>query len=96
MESEFKLPEMGENIETGKVVSVLVKVGDAIELDQTVIEVETDKTLFEVPSTLKGTVKTVHAKEGEEVGVGQVILTVETEDSVLPPRRRVLLAQPPP
>ncbi len=82
METEFKLPEMGEKIETGKVVSVLVKVGDAIELDQPVIEVETDKTLFEVPSTLKGTVKTVHAKEGEEVGVGQVILTVETGDSV--------------
>jgi len=82
METEFKLPEMGENIESGKVVSVLVKVGDVIELDQPVIEVETEKTLFEVPSTLKGTVKTVHAKEGEEVGVGQVILTVETGDSV--------------
>lgn len=82
METEFKLPEMGENIETGKVVSVLVKVGDAIEVDQPVIEVETEKTLFEVPSTLKGTVKIVHAKEGEELGVGQVILTVETGDSV--------------
>ena len=40
METEFKLPEMGENIESGKVVSVLVKVGDVIELDQPVIEVE--------------------------------------------------------
>ena len=77
METEFKLPEMGENIESGKVVSVLVKVGDVIELDQPVIEVETEKTLFEVPSTLKGTVKAVHVSQGSEVNNGQLLVEID-------------------
>jgi len=83
-ETEFKLPELGENIQKGKVVSVLVSVGDTIELDQPVLEVETDKALIEVPSSVKGKVKTVHLKPGDEAGVGQVILTVEAGDGRAP------------
>ena len=77
MDTEFKLPELGENIESAGVLSVLVKPGDAIEKEQSVIEIETDKATIEVPSSVEGTVKDVNVKEGDNVKVGQVILTVE-------------------
>ncbi len=77
MATEFKLPELGENIESGKVTSVMVAVGDAIEKDQPVIEVETDKAALEVPSSVSGTVKEVRVKEGQDIAVGAVVLVVE-------------------
>ena len=83
---DFALPELGENIETGNVVEVLVKPGDAIEADQPVIELETDKATIEVPSPAAGTVGTVAVENGETVAVGQVILTIETADSNAPDR----------
>jgi pyruvate dehydrogenase E2 component (dihydrolipoamide acetyltransferase) len=79
MEKEFKLPELGENIESGDVVEVLVSVGDTIELDQAVIEVETDKAAIEVPSAVSGVVKAIHVEAGGKALVGQPILTVDTD-----------------
>lgn len=75
---EFKLPDLGENIESGTVVGVLVSEGDSIAKDQGVLELETDKATVEVPSPVGGTVKQVHVAEGETASVGQVILTLET------------------
>lgn len=80
METELKLPELGEKIESGKVITVLVEVGDTIELDQPVLEVETDKALIEVPSTVKGKITAIHLKAGEEATIGQPILTVTTDN----------------
>jgi pyruvate dehydrogenase E2 component (dihydrolipoamide acetyltransferase) len=77
MPTAFKLPELGENVEAGDVLSVLVAEGDAIEQDQPVLELETDKATIEVPSSIGGTVQKVHVKEGDKVKVGQVILTVD-------------------
>lgn len=77
MATEFKLPEVGEGIEAGTVVSVLVSVGDTIEKDQGVVELETDKAVVEVPSSVSGVVKEVRVKEGEEAKIGQVILVVD-------------------
>jgi pyruvate dehydrogenase E2 component (dihydrolipoamide acetyltransferase) len=74
---EFKLPELGENIEQGDVVRVAVKPGDTITDGQTVIELETDKAVVEVPSTVSGTVKEVRVREGQKAKVGQVILTLQ-------------------
>ncbi len=74
---EFKLPELGENIEQGDVVRVAVKPGDTISDGQTVIELETDKAVVEVPSTVSGTVKEVLVREGQKAKVGQVILTLQ-------------------
>ena len=51
MPVEFKLPELGENVEKGDVVRVLVAVGDVVAKDQPVLELETDKATIEVPST---------------------------------------------
>jgi pyruvate dehydrogenase E2 component (dihydrolipoamide acetyltransferase) len=76
MATEFRLPELGENVETGQVVKVLVSVGDTIEPDQSLLELETDKAVVEVPSSFSGTVEAIHVKEGEEISVGQLILTV--------------------
>ena len=84
METQFKLPALGENVKAGKVVSVLVKVGDTIKADQPVVEVETDKALIEVPSSVAGKVKAVHIKPGDEAPAGQAILTVEAEDGAAP------------
>jgi len=77
MATEFKLPELGENVESGDLIKVLVSVGDAIEKDQPVIELETEKATIEVPSPVSGTVKEIHVKEGQKVKVGQLVLTVE-------------------
>jgi pyruvate dehydrogenase E2 component (dihydrolipoamide acetyltransferase) len=77
MATEFRLPELGENVESGDVLKVLVAVGDTLAQDQPVLELETDKATIEVPSPLAGTVKAVHVKEGEKLKVGGLILTIE-------------------
>lgn len=78
MIKEVKLPEVSDNIENGDVVKVLVKVGDTIEIDQPIIELETDKAMFEVPSTEKGIVREIIVKAGDVINIGAVILKVET------------------
>jgi len=80
MPTEFKLPDLGENIDSGDVVSVLVAVGDALIEDQPVIELETDKAVIEVPSSVSGVVRQIHVKEGDKAAVGQLLLTVDAGD----------------
>ena len=77
MAVEFRLPDLGENIEAGEVVNVLVSVGDAVAVDQPVIELETDKAVIEVPSSVSGTVTAVHVGKGDRAQVGQPVLTIE-------------------
>jgi len=83
MATQFKLPEVGENVETGQVVKVLISVGDTVEAGQSVLELETDKAVIEVPSSVHGTVEDIHVEEGQEIQVGQLILTFsEVEEAV--------------
>jgi len=77
MATEFKLPELGENISAGDVMRVLVKPGDSVANDQPVLELETDKATIEVPSSVSGTVGEVKVKPGEKVKVGQTIFTLK-------------------
>ena len=77
MATDFTLPELGEQIEAGDVLRVLVKPGDTIARDQPVLELETDKATIEVPSSVAGTVKEIKVKAGDKVKVGQTILSVE-------------------
>jgi pyruvate dehydrogenase E2 component (dihydrolipoamide acetyltransferase) len=79
MITAVKLPELGENVEEGEVLAVLVSVGDHIEIDQPLIEIETNKASVEVPAPLPGIVKAVRVKPGDTVHVGGVIAEVETE-----------------
>ncbi len=77
MATEFKLPELGENIESADIVNVLVKVGDMIEKEQSIIEIETDKATIEVPSNVSGKITEVLVKQGDLVKVGQTIIKVD-------------------
>jgi len=74
--TDMKLPEVGEGIEAGTVVAVLVKEGDRVEVDQPVLELETDKAVVEVPSSVAGVVEKVHVQANAEARIGQVVLTV--------------------
>ena len=75
--ADFTLPELGENVTAGDVLRVLVKPGDTVTKDQTVLELETDKATIEVPSSVAGRVTAVSVKAGDKVKVGQVVLSVE-------------------
>ncbi len=79
MATEFKLPNLGEHIESGDVVGVLVQVGDRVEEHQPILELETDKAVVEVPVSVSGVVETIHVKQGDQVSEGQVILTLATD-----------------
>ena len=75
--TEFKLPELGENIDQGDLVRLMVSLGASVTEGQPVMELETDKAVVEVPSSVSGTVQEIRVKEGQKVKVGQVIFTVE-------------------
>jgi pyruvate dehydrogenase E2 component (dihydrolipoamide acetyltransferase) len=75
--SEFKLPELGENVSQGDLVRLMVSPGDKVSEGQPVMELETDKAVVEVPSSISGIIQEIKVKEGEKVKVGQVIFTLE-------------------
>jgi len=74
MATEFVLPDLGENIASGDVVSVFVSEGDVVKPGQALLEVETDKAVIEVPCPPGGRVEKVLVKKGETVNVGQPLV----------------------
>lgn len=78
----FVIPELGENISSATIVKVLVKVGEMVEPDRPVLELETDKATIEVPSDVTGKVVEVKVNEGDSVSIGQVIFSVEESGGV--------------
>jgi len=78
---EFKLPELGENIEQGDLVRLMVAPGAMVSPGQSVMEIETDKAVVEVPSSVGGTVQEIRVKEGDKIKVGQTIFTVDGADA---------------
>ncbi len=77
---EFKLPDLGEGVHEGQIVSVLVKEGDTISEYQPMLEVETDKAAVEIPAPKSGTVARLLVQPGQQVKVGQVLVVID--DSV--------------
>lgn len=75
----IKIPELGEHVESADLIKVLVSVGDKVKIEQPVLELETEKANFELPSPLKGVVKEIRVKQGEKVKVGQVAFIVEED-----------------
>ncbi|MGB3730145.1 MAG: biotin/lipoyl-containing protein, partial [Thermodesulfobacteriota bacterium] len=75
MTIEYKLPDLGEDIETGDVIGVFVSAGDTVVEDQALLEIETDKAAIEIPAPSAGTIKEVHIKEGDTIKVGQILVT---------------------
>ncbi|MCI4332857.1 MAG: 2-oxo acid dehydrogenase subunit E2 [Thermoplasmata archaeon] len=74
---EFRLPDIGEGVAEGEVVKWFVKAGDTIREDAPLVSVLTDKANVEIPSPKSGTVVALHAKEGEKVKVGGLLVTID-------------------
>lgn len=72
---DFRVPELGEGVYEAELLSWLVKPGDVVRRGQGLMEVMTDKATMEVPSPFAGTIDSVHGEVGDEIQVGQVILT---------------------
>src|SRR6266513_4551578 len=88
---EFKLPDLGEGLTEAEIVQWLVKEGDTIELNQPIVEVETEKALVEIPSPFAGTVEKIFGDVGARVNVGSTIITVQTADDAPKTGRKEVL-----
>ena len=78
-ERVFAMPDLGEGLEEGEIVSWRVAEGDEVELNQPIVEVETAKATVEIPSPFAGTIATLHASAGESVAVGAPLVTFQVE-----------------
>jgi multifunctional 2-oxoglutarate metabolism enzyme len=74
-------PAAGESVTEGTILEWHAKVGDSIKLDDTIVEISTDKVDLELPSPASGTVSEILVEEGETVTVGQVIARISTNDA---------------
>src|SRR5580658_252805 len=74
---DLKLPPLGEGVDSGNVVGVLVREGDQIAKGQGIIELETGKAVAPVPSPAAGKVTKILVAVGDKISVGQVILSLE-------------------
>jgi 2-oxoisovalerate dehydrogenase E2 component (dihydrolipoyl transacylase) len=81
----FKLPDVGEGLTEAEIVTWNVKVGDTVKVNDVVVEIETAKSLVELPCPYAGTVTELFAQEGETVNVGMPIIAVATGDAVAAP-----------
>jgi len=79
MAQEIRVPEVSDGVTEGLVISVAVAVGDKVEADQTLLEMETDKAVVAIPSPFAGTITEIRVSEGETVQVGAVIMTGESD-----------------
>jgi pyruvate dehydrogenase E2 component (dihydrolipoamide acetyltransferase) len=78
---EFKLPDLGEGMQEAEVVEWLVKAGDTLKLDQTMLKVETDKAVVEIPSPVAGRVAEIRVQDGQVAKVGDVLIVFENTTS---------------
>lgn len=78
---EFKLPDLGEGIAGGTVVNVLAKSGDAVEAEQPLLELETEKASIPIPSPAKGRVEEMRVKPGQSVRVGDVLVVLTSANA---------------
>ncbi|MBK9034710.1 MAG: 2-oxo acid dehydrogenase subunit E2 [Myxococcales bacterium] len=77
MAFEFHLPDIGEGVVEGEIVSWKVKVGDVVKLDQPIVEIMTDKATVEIPSPRAGTIAAINYGEGQICPVGDVLLVID-------------------
>lgn len=77
MATTVSLPDLGENIDSGTVTAVLVKVGDTVAIDDPLVELETDKAVVEVPSSEAGVITEINVEEGGTLQVGGTIITLD-------------------
>ena len=72
------LPDLGEDIEEADVLQIYVSIGDAIELEQPIVEIETEKATLDLPSSVAGTVTQIHVRQGDTIRPGDPVLSVES------------------
>lgn len=82
--AEFKLPDVGEGLTEAEIVSWKVKVGDVIEINDIIVEIETAKSLVELPSPYAGTVLALMVEEGQMIDVGTPIISVGSASDPVP------------
>ena len=78
---ELKVPDIGD-FESVEVIELLVKPGDSIRLEQSLITVESDKASMEIPASAAGIVRALRVKVGDKVREGSVVLELETSEAV--------------
>src|SRR5690606_39935637 len=78
--SEFKLPDVGEGLTEAEIVSWKVKPGDTVQVNDVIVEIETAKSLVELPSPFAGVVDSLLVDEGATVAVGTSIISIRTDD----------------
>jgi 2-oxoisovalerate dehydrogenase E2 component (dihydrolipoyl transacylase) len=81
---EFNLPDLGEGLTEGEILAWLVKVGDTVELNQPIVEVETAKAAVEIPAKWGGVVTKIFVEAGQAVEVGSPIVAIDTDPSAGP------------
>ena len=86
MAKAFKLPDLGEGIHEGEILSIRVSVGDKVKEGDIILEVETDKAAVEIPSPYTGVVEEILVKPGDTVKVGDVLVTFRTAEEAAPVR----------
>ncbi len=89
MPFDFVLPDLGEGTTEGEVRKWIVKEGDIVEEHQTVLEIETDKAVVEVPSPRKGKVLKIKKQEGEIAKVGEALMTIAEEGGEEKPAEKI-------
>src|SRR5690349_14340605 len=92
---EVKVPDIGDFKEV-EVIELMVKVGDTIKVDQSLITVESDKASMEIPSSAAGVIKELKVKVGDKVAEGTLLLLVEAEGGAAAPAPAPAAAAPAP
>ncbi|MBN2292212.1 MAG: 2-oxo acid dehydrogenase subunit E2 [Pirellulales bacterium] len=87
MSIEFKLPELGEDIDDAEVAGISVSEGDVIEADTNIMELETDKAIADLPCPHAGKITKIHVDEGDTIKVGQILLTIEESSEEKPVKK---------
>ena len=85
---EVRLPRLGEGADSGTVASIFVKVGDRVNKDQPILELESEKAVASIPSPAAGTIMAMHVKDGDLIKVGQLIFTLNEGAAPAPVNRR--------
>jgi pyruvate dehydrogenase E2 component (dihydrolipoamide acetyltransferase) len=80
MKQEVRVPEVSDGVTKGSVISLSVAVGDRVQVDETLLELETDKAVVALPSPFTGTIAAILVEAGDQVDVGQVVMVGEPED----------------
>ena len=82
MSEKILVPELGESITEATVSKWLKKVGDSVEVDEAIVELETDKVNLEVPSPISGILSEMNSKDGDTVEVGAVLGSVSEGNQI--------------